>query len=227
MAESTHPTVMRTAIVIVAGACVAFGVTYVIVRPRQAEPAKPMTLAGIQQRREAGREIDPARSIGATPVNTSVTTVSTEPIGHFADSMEQLDRSMVGLPFEMFESVIRQCRRWHDCEDMDTFLRRMAAEPRDPDWAPQIEQYIVKALAIEEEGALRVRALECRATRCALEVASEAQQYGIQKTWHVGDLDLISIGPSAYGSEPDPGTGLVTYVNVHTWRRKTASDNDE
>jgi len=216
---------MRTVIIIVAGACLAFGVTDVIIRPSpEAKAPSPTTLSDIQQHREENRAPPVAKP--APPANS---TASNESLGHVADAKEQLNRSMVGLPFERSPSVVNSCDHVRNdlCKQLDRFLERMSAEPRDPDWAPRMEQFIVRSLAVEEEGALRIRALECRKTRCALEVASEAQQYGIQKTWDLGDVDLKETGAAALGAERDPSTGLVTYVNVHTWLRKSAPYDDD
>jgi hypothetical protein len=187
-----------------------------------------MTFAEIQQRREANVE---SRS-ESTPVMPKpgaairAGTNNGQPIGYLADATLQLDRSMVGLPFEMSGSVVDQCERWqHWCDELDKFLARMAGEPRDPAWAPQVEQFIVKQLAVTERNALRIRALECRSTRCALEVASESQS-GVRHEglWNYGNLDLEWDGASAVGWELDPSTGVQTYVEVETWIRRSSDD---
>jgi len=214
-------------VVTTVGVLLVFAATFVALRPPKSAPEKPMTWADIQQRREAHREAAARREPAARPPMASMQSVTDQPIGRLADAKEQLDRSMVGLPFQMSDSVAGNCRRnpGFPCDDLDQFLERMKAESRDPEWAPAIEQYIVKSLQIEEEGALRIRALECRRTRCALEVASEAQS-GIQKAWKMGALDIRESWFAAWGTERDASTGVETRVWVHTWRRKSAGYDD-
>jgi len=213
---------MRTMILMSAGVSLAFALTYFAVLPRTpvpAAPAKALTLSEIQRRRDAHREATAASAPVVVPTKVTSRAASDEPVGRFADAKEQLNRSMVGLPFAMSESVTENCNRFgHGCDDVKKVLERMAAEPRDPDWAPRMERFILKWIEVEEGGALRIRALECRHDWCALETASEAQA-GIQKSWPLGTNDLYPTSRT-YGVEHDLATGIVTYVSVRTWSRR-------
>lgn len=212
---------MRTTTFFAASAGVVFAFTYFIVRPAPqapADPARPLSLAEIQQRRDA-HQAAPKPAPPPALVKISTRDVSNGPTGRIADAKEQLNRSMVGMPFEMSASVLETCKRWNDCGRIGTFLERMAAEPRNPEWAPKMEQQLVTVIEIEERNEVRIRALECRRDSCAIEVASESQR-GIQRAWRTGAPDLEWSGPSAYGTELDRATGILTYVSVTTLRRK-------
>lgn len=218
---------MRASIYLVLGTSLAFAAGYLVLRSKgiaATQPAMTRTLADGQQRREVDRLAPSVRESASTPTQETLTGKN-DPIGRLADAEGQLDRSMVGLPFALSKSVTEACKERGDCEDLEIFLVKMAAEPRNPDWAPRMERYIVQSIQREEDGALRIRALECRTTRCAIEVASEAQM-GIQKSWKF-DGELRLEGASGYGRELERDTAILTKVMVHTWRSKDAPYDDD
>src|SRR5690348_5312285 len=105
---------MRTATILVLSASVAFAATWFVVRPKPdavTEAARPMTLAGIQARREAHRGTGPVHREVAAPVGVSPIAEAVESPGGLTRVGESIDRSMVGLPFQVSESVDAICRR--------------------------------------------------------------------------------------------------------------------
>ena len=103
---------------------------------------------------------------------------------------------------------------------MTAFLERMATETRDTEWAPAMEARIERSTYEGERGQYRIRALECRSTRCALEVASESKNTGIR---FVGDsADQMFPSTKAIAWEHDPQTGIQTHVIVQVWQKRAA-----
>jgi len=132
---------------------------------------------------------------------------------------ELSEPSLVGLPFELSPSVRTNCQRWEgDCKDMDAFLERMKAEPRNAGWARAMEARIEKAVMSGERGKFRIRALECRSTRCALEVASEVESSGVQFDADPALAMDMTERRGYFARENDPQTGITTLVSAQVWQ---------
>jgi len=141
---------------------------------------------------------------------------------------ELSEPSLVGLPFELSPSVRANCRLWEgDCKEMDAFLERMKAEPRNTEWAREMEARIEKAVTSGERGKFRIRALECRSTRCALEVASEVDSIGVQFDSDPAFDEIMFARPGYYARESDPQTGITTLVSAQTWQTTESFEAEE
>jgi len=130
--------------------------------------------------------------------------------------------------FELSPSVQANCRLWEgDCKELDRFLERMKREPRNTDWARAMEARIEKAVISGERGKFRIRALECRSTRCALEVASEVDSIGVQFDSDPAFDELMFERPGYHASESDPQTGATTLVTAQTWQTTESFEAEE
>jgi hypothetical protein len=131
--------------------------------------------------------------------------------------------SVVGMSFELSESVRENCERSEGaCKELVRFLVRMTAEPRNATWARDMEARIEKAVLSGERGKFRIRALECRSTRCALEVASEVDRIGIEFDSDPAFNDLMMPRQGFFANEHDPQTGITTLVSVQVWQTSEA-----
>ena len=137
------------------------------------------------------------------------------------------DRRMIGVSFELSKSVQANCRMWGDCSDMRAFLERMAAEPRNDEWARAMESRIEKAVMSGERGKFRIRALECRRDRCALEVASEVDNIGPYFDSDPGFNEIMIARPGYFGHESDPQTGIETLVSAQIWQTMESFSAEE
>ncbi|HEV7607435.1 MAG TPA: hypothetical protein VGO61_08870 [Steroidobacteraceae bacterium] len=134
---------------------------------------------------------------------------------------------VVGVPFKLSASVTANCQRSTDCEELDVFLEQMAAEPRDAEWARNMEARIERAVMAGERGKFRIRSLECRSTRCALEVASEVDRVGLGFDSD-RDFDEMMFPRGGYfANENDPQTGIATLVSAQTWQTWKSFDAEK
>jgi hypothetical protein len=89
-------------------------------------------------------------------------------------------RAVVGREFPISDSVRASCIRNREgtaCEDETIdMLERMAKEPRDLLWAPQTERRLSDLIRSRTEE-VEIRAVECRTSICAIEVASTFGPY--------------------------------------------------
>jgi hypothetical protein len=80
----------------------------------------------------------------------------------------------VGRPFSISTSVKEQCAPTSQvpdrCDNLYEFLREFANEQREVQWASSMERRLEKSIVENDPPIYRVRALECRTTRCAVEV---------------------------------------------------------
>lgn len=121
-----------------------------------------------------------SKSPGSSSGNTSSAGSASryEAIGSSPDSTDEMEPSaVIGRPFRVSKSIENDCK-WmlqqgssEACDDTHEFLKEMAEEPRDPNWANRMEKQLRHYVATETPG-FDIRALECRESRCALEVAS-------------------------------------------------------
>jgi hypothetical protein len=86
---------------------------------------------------------------------------------------------VIGRPFPVSASVERECgwlsshggKKDEICDRVQQALSNMADQPRDPSWASKTEA-MIRAVAASEGDKFAIRAVECRASACAAEVAS-------------------------------------------------------
>lgn len=82
-----------------------------------------------------------------------------------------LDDTVVGRGFPVSASIEASCRDYPDvCKREHELLQRMSEEPRDDAWGTATEEKL-RRWVMAQPG-FTVRALECRMSLCALEVAS-------------------------------------------------------
>lgn len=88
----------------------------------------------------------------------------------------RVDRSVIGRPFPLSDSMIANCKRYaandsRNCLGTMELLSRMANEPRSEPWATSMEEKL-RAFVTVEPDKFMIRALECRTTICFIETAS-------------------------------------------------------
>jgi hypothetical protein len=91
-----------------------------------------------------------------------------------ATSVEEFPTSedAIGRQFPLSSSIAATCKRDPDlCKEAHEWLAQMAQEPRDQQWAPRAEESLRETILAEGDK-YSIRALECRRTVCAIEVAS-------------------------------------------------------
>jgi hypothetical protein len=101
-------------------------------------------------------------------------------------SYPQVEEDVVGRPFPLSPSVMRQCvsrlPSESDCPQLMEFLLKFERESRSATWALDMEGQLKKALTHIDPGKFSVRAIECRSNRCFAEVSAPFE-------WHLGDID--------------------------------------
>jgi hypothetical protein len=176
----------------------------------------------LQRRSESPRPTQAAPVVRSPAVRTPGTAaVGAELPNRGNPEIHPGESTSIGTRFRASESVETACGQhdlWNDCSKLNGFLERMRIEPRDPDWAPDAEARIRRAAEEGARGQYRIRALECRRTRCVLEVASESQNAGIAYVAAYDDGMTEDVGTVA--SEDDPQTGIRTMVFVQIWQKR-------
>lgn len=166
--------------------------------------------------------VDPRPQDVTPPANQAAPVVETTILPVRSDSGISSDEtSRVVTRYRASESVTMACAQhelWNDCSKLNGFLERMRVEPRDPAWAAMAEARIRHAAVDGERGQFRIRALECRRTRCVLEVATESQNAGIAYIAAYDDGLTADTGTVAF--EDDPQTGIRTLVFVQIWQKR-------
>lgn len=135
--------------------------------------------------------------------------------------MDPSERTRISTRYRPPQSLDDACglhELWNDCSKLGGFLERMRVEPRDAVWASQAEERIERAVYEGERGQYRVRALDCRLTRCVLEVVSESSTTGIAYLSAYDDGMIEDEG--AVAEETDPQTGIRSLVFVQIWQRR-------
>ena len=130
--------------------------------------------------------------------------------------------AMIGRPFPVSESIERNCRRMatggvDGCGEVHDALLALAQEPRDPVWAMDMEARLAALVSTRDSNAF-IRSLECRTSRCALEVAS------VSGAFRDPEYDYMvqnGISPSygAFSYEKDPSSATMT-VSLLTFLRR-------
>jgi hypothetical protein len=112
---------------------------------------------------------------------SSIITNANEPRNKVFD----YDWSVVGDRFPISSSALSRCGRSVDpCRDAKLSLAELIAElegePRDIARAQSLESDLLSKILSYKDGAYDIRALECRETLCAFEVASKARGFGME-----------------------------------------------
>lgn len=120
----------------------------------------------------------------------------------------------VGQPFPVSESVESQCRSnpspgAGECSNVRDLLEEMSRETRDQGWAPAVESTLRAHVMQKLEGA-RIRALECRSSLCAVEVASPAGALEILRETEQRAYGIYDNSHFALGFETDPSSAITT-----------------
>ena len=124
--------------------------------------------------------------------------------------------------FHASKSVVEDCRRTRmdSCESLDKILGEMAAQPVDVEWATRTEARIARVFDGAQAG-YRIRALECRRTRCAIELASDGDYPRVSLSADDAlDRELSWDGATNSAWEVDAHTGRRTIVTVATWKKR-------
>jgi len=136
-------------------------------------------------------------------------------------------RSMV-FNFRVSKSVIDDCRRtpMYNCQRLDNILAKMAAQPRDLTWAPDTESRLARVLVDDARG-VHIRALECRSTLCAAELASDTDYPRVSLASDDAlDRELRWDGATTTAWEDDARTGRRTIVTAVTWEMRESRRQD-
>jgi hypothetical protein len=163
-----------------------------------------------------------------TPVGEQKSAGTTHDADQAATKWELLDTSAaVGRPFPLSPSVTRACAssvpERSECPQLMEFLREFQREPRDLTWARQVERGLDEMLSTPNLDNARlenfhVRAIECRSTRCVIEVAALDDPF----VTSIDDPQLKKFlyGPVVgdLGFEKDAG-GRKVVVTVAAFRR--------
>lgn len=135
--------------------------------------------------------------------------------GHESDD----PNAVIGRPFPISESISASCRgegKGSPCMEVVELLAQLAEEPRDPRWATETEASLREWLSHSSE--FTIRAIECRTSLCAVEVAS---LYGPLAGFKYGDSPHGKLFNwiSMFGYEADPSSARVT-VTVQMFKRR-------
>jgi len=181
----------------------------------------------------SGESQKPWNMTPETSKDSSVTSSAMEDLREFNEESGHLDshsnehdkpNDVIGRPFPLSQSVIQTCThppgRSH-CPHLAEFLADFAAEPREHEWAQTSESQLRKFIMSSNSGELTIRTIECRTTRCVIEVASRNEFFlgEIEK-----DAELaarLSRGIGDFGFEHGPN-GERTIVTVLTFKRTSA-----
>lgn len=131
----------------------------------------------------------------------------------------------VNHPFPVSPSVVDWCggdlksKDANMCKEVFLALKNMGYEKRDPKWAPVVEAKLWETIATFK-GDYTIRALECRETFCAYEIAAASGSAAdlVDKT---NLLDKLLFGPIvAYGYDVDVATGTKDFVTLVVYSRR-------
>jgi hypothetical protein len=110
---------------------------------------------------------------------------------------------VIGNPFPLSESVKESCGEYPDrCKNEYEVLAQMALEPRDLEWARDMERHLRKHVLTSDSGPFFIRDLECRTRICALEIESMFWQfYDSSFRWDPHLKQHLGLDGGAYGYE--------------------------
>jgi hypothetical protein len=139
---------------------------------------------------------------GPTPVAAPADTNG----GENARQVFGTDRSLIGTPFSVSQSVAATCARDKIiCPRIYKKLAEFTKEPRDNVWASQEEANIQNQIESLGPDKYSIRNLECRTTICAVEVSSNPSDHYLGMAYYYMvkyglTQDLGTIG--AYETDP-------------------------
>ena len=136
-----------------------------------------------------------------------------------ASQREAIDSSVIDIPFPVSESVEALCRESSSpnrdyCATTNKLLKRLAKEPRDMGWAGRVEGELKRFIETKEPGKYSIRAIECRSSLCAVEVASGVGAYwgGFRQGDALYDELFRGIASHGYEERADGSRITVTVV---------------
>ena len=130
---------------------------------------------------------------------------------------EEEPNAVVGRPFPISESVVSSCLDdGVSCNHVKALIDQFVEQPRDLFWAPEMEAGLREVFSQSSD--ITIRAIECRTSLCAAEVASPQRPYsGIPAT--VPLYEKLFNGPGVYAYESDPSSFRVTVMLI-TFKRR-------
>lgn len=132
---------------------------------------------------------------------------------------ERPDLRVVGRPFPLSPSMEAECRVNDGCAPALRLLRQLSQQPRDPVWASKMEARL-RDLVMSQPG-YSIRAIECRVSLCAAEVASGIGMFNfITPTGPYGSDPALSGLDAFYDEtayEHDPKYATVTLMTFRRW----------
>jgi hypothetical protein len=132
-------------------------------------------------------------------------------------------RAEVGQPFPVSRSMQSQCKRnpvptAEACAGVSKLLEEMAQEPRDEGWAMEVEAEL-RAHVLREHPTARIRALECRTSLCAVEVAAETGYLVILGEEEQRKCGIYDLSHASSSFETAPSGSKVT-VTLRVFERR-------
>lgn len=164
---------------------------------------------------------NPVSAIGARGLATA--RIATNDVAAEETPLESRS-TRIGLPFQLSESVEEDCRRTRtfSCWYLHGFIDDLAAEWRNPAWAAEMEERLERVITRGERRKYEIRALECRDTRCAVEVATVGVYARVSLVSDDRlDRELRWYGASTIAWEDPANTGVPVIVTVATWEKRT------
>jgi len=135
------------------------------------------------------------------------------------DAGALLDDTVIGRPFPVSKSVKDPCRIG-PCLEVVQLLSKMAKEPRDLAWAADFEARLGE-IVMAAHGEFTIRAIECRRSLCAVEVASVHGMFPFETRIESSQLtpqEVLWVGIGDFGFETDSSGNRVT-VGLTIFRR--------
>jgi hypothetical protein len=183
------------------------------------EDAKPSDTGDWSVAGKALAETASQQNAASSNIQSSASNSSSDPNSNTLTS--NLDGLSVpeGAPFPVSEAIEVQCayyeRRKIGCADVREILKKIEEEKTDNQWAPVMENRLRAAFGKDPE--LRIRALACRSSVCALE--AEGPQALSEILGPLRD-DLFSEEDIRIYEDPENGRGTVgVSLFVFTRRR--------
>ena len=139
-----------------------------------------------------------------------------------SDGSTTADLEVVGVPFPVSESVEQRCEKFAaehgestSCKNIHTLLTKMSQEPRDVAWATTLEATLRRLIAADPKQ-FTIRAIECRTSLCAVEVASSNQFLGFSYSTQISNgIWAVDVW---WGDETNP-EGAPIVVTLKIFRR--------
>jgi hypothetical protein len=130
-----------------------------------------------------------------------------------------IDTAVIGRAFQVSNSVESRCKPEPNlCTDVLRNLAKLAQEPRDNVWAADMEKLIQANIAQQEQNKYLIRNIECRASVCAVELASIFGPYLIGRDDQLHSS--LRPGIATLGVYETDASGARTTVTVETFTRR-------